>query len=45
MEAIAYNAGAMQTVEPLVISALVKRFGEVTAVNGVSLEVRERECL
>ena len=30
---------------PLVIDALVKRFGTLTAVDGISLEVRERECL
>ncbi|WP_041855774.1 ABC transporter ATP-binding protein [Candidatus Korobacter versatilis] len=30
---------------PLRIDGLVKRFGQVTAVDGISLEVRERECL
>jgi ABC-2 type transport system ATP-binding protein len=30
---------------PLQIDSLVKRFGELTAVDGVSLEVRDRECL
>jgi ABC-2 type transport system ATP-binding protein len=30
---------------PLEIDSLVKRFGELTAVDGVSLEVRDRECL
>jgi ABC-2 type transport system ATP-binding protein len=30
---------------PLAIDALVKRFGALTAVNGVSLEVRTGECL
>jgi ABC-2 type transport system ATP-binding protein len=30
---------------PLQIDSLVKRFGELTAVDGVSLEVRNRECL
>lgn len=30
---------------PLVVDSLVKRFGQVTAVDGVSLEVRGSECL
>ena len=30
---------------PLQIESLVKRFGELAAVDGVSLEVRDRECL
>jgi ABC-2 type transport system ATP-binding protein len=30
---------------PLQIDSLVKRFGELTAVDGISLEVRDRECL
>ena len=30
---------------PLHIDSVVKRFGEVTAVAGVSLEVPERACL
>lgn len=30
---------------PLKVEALVKRFGSVTAVNGVSLELRAGECL
>lgn len=30
---------------PLEINALVKRFGSLTAVNGISLEVRDGECL
>ncbi len=30
---------------PLQIDSLVKRFGPLTAVNGVSLEVHDRECL
>jgi ABC-type oligopeptide transport system ATPase subunit len=29
---------------PLQIDSLVKRFGELTAVDGVSLEVSDREC-
>lgn len=32
-------------VPPLQITSLVKHFGAVKAVNGVSLEVRDRECL
>lgn len=30
---------------PLVIDSLVKCFGALTAVDGISLEVRDRECL
>src|ERR1035438_2753203 len=30
---------------PLRIDSVVKRFGDLTAVAGVSLEVRERACL
>jgi len=30
---------------PLRVEALVKRFGEVTAVNGITLELRSGECL
>jgi ABC-2 type transport system ATP-binding protein len=30
---------------PLQIEALVKRFGQVTAVNGITLELRNGECL
>ena len=30
---------------PLQISALVKRFGTLTAVDGVSFDVQDRECL
>ena len=33
------------TAPPLQIESLVKRFGNLTAVNGISLEVRDRECL
>jgi len=33
------------TALPLSIDSVVKRFGEVTAVSGVSLEVHERACL
>ena len=35
----------MPNANPLQIDSLVKRFGAVTAVDGVSLEVRDRECL
>src|SRR5579872_6535787 len=30
---------------PLRVTALLKRFGELTAVNGVSLELNSGECL
>jgi len=30
---------------PLQIEGLVKRFGELTAVNGVTLELKSGECL
>ena len=33
------------TTVPLRIESLVKRFGPVTAVDGISLEVQDRECL
>jgi ABC-type multidrug transport system ATPase subunit len=33
------------SVLPLRIEALVKRFGELTAVDGVSLELHSGECL
>jgi ABC-2 type transport system ATP-binding protein len=36
---------AVSAVLPLQIDGLVKRFGDLAAVDGVSLEVRERECL
>jgi ABC-2 type transport system ATP-binding protein len=35
----------MTTAPPLHIDSLVKRFGSLTAVDGVSLEVQDRECL
>jgi len=35
----------MSNAPPLQISNLVKRFGGLTAVEGVSLEVRDRECV
>ena len=31
--------------QPLRIEALVKRFGQLTAVDGISLEVNSGECL
>ena len=34
-----------RTALPLEITALVKRFGQVTAIDGVSLELRGGECL
>jgi len=30
---------------PLRIEGLVKRFGELTAVNGITLELKSGECL
>jgi len=39
------SSTAAVTQVPLQIDSLVKRFGELTAVDGVSLEVRDRECL
>ncbi len=35
----------MTSAFPLEVSSLVKRFGALTAVDGVSLDVRDRECL
>jgi ABC-2 type transport system ATP-binding protein len=35
----------MTTAPPLQIESLVKRFGTLVAVNGISLEVRDGECL
>ncbi len=35
----------MATAPPLRIDSLVKHFGELAAVNGVSLELRDGECL
>ena len=35
----------MTTAPPLQIESLVKRFGTLVAVNGISLEVRDSECL
>jgi ABC-2 type transport system ATP-binding protein len=36
---------ATATTLPLVVDALVKRFGQVVAVDGISLELRKGECL
>jgi ABC-2 type transport system ATP-binding protein len=36
---------ATATTPPLVVDALVKRFGQVVAVDGISLELRSGECL
>ena len=44
-EAVAETVTPYATVEPLVISSLVKRFGQVKAVDGISLEVQGSECL
>ena len=38
-------ATASEPAPPLRITALVKRFGEVTAVDGISLDVRRGECV
>ncbi len=42
---LAANAPVTIEVLPLEIDSLVKRFGQVAAVDGVSLEVRSGECL
>jgi ABC-2 type transport system ATP-binding protein len=39
------EATAENGVLPLVVDSVVKRFGELVAVDGVSLELREGECL
>src|ERR1022692_2367532 len=39
-----YMASPMPAI-PLRLDSVVKRFGDLTAVSGVSLEVRERACL
>lgn len=36
---------SVQAAPPLRIAALVKRFGELTAVDGITLELRRGECL
>lgn len=36
---------SVQAAPPLRIDALVKRFGQVTAVDGITLELRRGECL
>ena len=35
----------MTQLTPLQVNALVKRFGKLTAVDGVTLELRAGECL
>ena len=35
---------AAAVTSPLVVDALAKRFGSVTAVDGISLELRAGEC-
>ena len=42
MSALAATSTSLQ---PLRIDRLVKRFGQVTAVNGITLELRSGECL
>ncbi|MGA9064308.1 MAG: ABC transporter ATP-binding protein [Bryobacteraceae bacterium] len=42
---MASRAPAAASPIPLQIDSVVKRFGEVTAVAGISLEVRDRACL
>jgi ABC-2 type transport system ATP-binding protein len=36
---------AVASVVPLVVDSLVKRFGQIAAVDGISLELRAGECL
>jgi ABC-type multidrug transport system ATPase subunit len=42
---VASAAGSIPLSQPVEVASLVKRFGAVTAVDGVSLGVREGECL
>ncbi|HUN86983.1 MAG TPA: ABC transporter ATP-binding protein [Terracidiphilus sp.] len=44
-EAVVETATPSATAAPLVINLLVKRYDQVTAVDGVSLEVQGSECL
>ena len=37
-------AESAATAQPLVVNSLVKRFGQVTAVDGISLELKPGEC-
>ena len=39
------RAATSTSLQPLRIDRLVKRFGQVTAVNGITLELRSGECL
>jgi len=43
--ALAYNGLMVASPIPLRIDSVVKRFGEVTAVAGISLDVQDRTCL
>ncbi len=45
MCSLAYNSLMVASPLPLRIDSVVKRFGEVTAVAGVSLDVQDRTCL
>ena len=45
MNAIASTAVSAQVTAPLVIDSLAKRFGKLTAIDGISLELRAGECL
>ncbi len=46
MNATASTAGSVaMTAAPLEVDSLVKRFGKLTAIDGVSLELRAGECL
>lgn len=42
---MASAAGPVPLAQPIEVVSLLKRFGAVTAVDGVSLAVREGECL
>lgn len=42
---MASAAGPVPLAQPIEVVSLIKRFGAVTAVDGVSLAVREGECL
>jgi ABC-type branched-subunit amino acid transport system ATPase component len=39
------SAAACDMAQPLLLEALVKHFGKVTAVDGVTLELQSAECL
>jgi ABC-2 type transport system ATP-binding protein len=42
---VAANESAVVSVKPIEVESLVKRFGALTALDGVSLRVSEGECL